>query len=138
MIENRNFLCQAFTIQVVNCILLITKQGPMGLNSYEYLSVFVFVDVCSHRAISTKINVLCYKGIEKCSLICTYDLCKQSCGQWSIPLCINGGHNASEKTLLSAKGGAQPTNFPLSELIPKRASSIFFYPRQLEFQSQFV
>ena len=76
MIENRNFLCQAFTIQVVNFIFLITKQGPMGLNSYEYLSVFVFVDVCSHRAISTKINVLCYKGIEKCSLICTYDLCK--------------------------------------------------------------
>ena len=44
MIENRNFLCQAFTIQVVNFIFLITKQGPMGLDLHMsiYLSLFCF------------------------------------------------------------------------------------------------
>ena len=47
MIENRNFLCQAFTIQVVNCILLITKQGPMGLDLHMsiYLSLFLLMFV---------------------------------------------------------------------------------------------
>ena len=45
MIENRNFLCQAFTIQVVNCILLITKQGPMGLDLHMsiYLSCLLML-----------------------------------------------------------------------------------------------
>ena len=81
--------------------------------------------VCSHRAISTNIQILCYKDIGKCSLICTYDVCKQSCGQWSIPLCINGGHNACEKTLLSAKGGALQTYFPLSEFLKKSQFSFF-------------
>ena len=47
MIENRNFLCQAFTIQVVNCILLISKQGPMGLDVHMsiYLSLFLLMFV---------------------------------------------------------------------------------------------
>ena len=113
MIEKEtNFLCQALLFRLLIAFYRLLNKDPW---------------VCSHRAISSNIQILCYdKDIGKCSLICTYDVCKQSCGQWSIPLCIKGVRNAHEKTLLSAKGGALPKHFPLSELIPKRASSVFF------------
>ena len=49
MIENRNFLCQAFTIQVVNFIFLITKQGPMGLNLHMSIYLFTSCNIYKNK-----------------------------------------------------------------------------------------